>query len=61
MPLSLLAEQGVFMNELLTVEEGATRLKISVRTLREWLRTGKLMGVKKANTGVCGNRISQPL
>jgi excisionase family DNA binding protein len=34
------------MNELLTVEEAAAWLKISVRTLRDWLRTGKLRGVK---------------
>jgi excisionase family DNA binding protein len=36
------------LNELSTAEEAAARLKISVRTLREWLRTGKLRGV---NTG----------
>jgi excisionase family DNA binding protein len=34
------------MNHLLTIEEAAARLKIAVKTMREWLRTGKLPGVK---------------
>lgn len=32
--------------KLLTPEEAAKRLAISPRTLREWLRAGKLKGVK---------------
>lgn len=44
----LVSEQGAFLNELSMVEEAAARLKISGRTLREWLSTGKLRGV---NTG----------
>jgi excisionase family DNA binding protein len=32
--------------KLLTVEEAADRLAVAVRTIREWLRTGKLAGVK---------------
>jgi excisionase family DNA binding protein len=31
---------------LLTIAEAAERLRISPRTCREWLRTGKLRGVK---------------
>jgi excisionase family DNA binding protein len=34
------------MNELLTVEEAAAKLKLAPKTLRDWLRTGKLPGVK---------------
>jgi excisionase family DNA binding protein len=34
------------MNHLLTIEEAAGRLKIAVKTMREWLRTRKLPGVK---------------
>jgi excisionase family DNA binding protein len=34
------------MNELLTLEEAAARLKIAPKTMRDWLRTGKLRGVK---------------
>jgi excisionase family DNA binding protein len=34
------------MNELLTVEEAAAKLKLARKTLRDWLRTGKLRGVK---------------
>jgi excisionase family DNA binding protein len=34
------------MNHLLTIEEATSRLKITVKTMREWLRTGKLPGVK---------------
>jgi excisionase family DNA binding protein len=35
-----------FMDELLSVEEAAATLKIAPKTLRDWLRTGKLPGVK---------------
>ena len=34
------------MNELLTLEEAAARLKIAPKTMRDWLRTGKMRGVK---------------
>jgi excisionase family DNA binding protein len=34
------------MNALLTVEEAAATLKLAPKTLRDWLRTGKLPGVK---------------
>jgi excisionase family DNA binding protein len=34
------------MSELLTLEEAADRLKIAPKTMRDWLRTGKLRGVK---------------
>lgn len=47
---SILSEKD-FMNapaqeELLTVEEAATRLKVDVETVRRWLRSGQLSGVK---------------
>jgi excisionase family DNA binding protein len=34
------------MQALLSVEEAAAQLKIAPKTLRDWLRTGKLRGVK---------------
>ncbi|MDZ4042536.1 MAG: helix-turn-helix domain-containing protein [Eubacteriales bacterium] len=34
------------MNELLTPEEVAERLKVKPRTVGEWLRSGMLTGVK---------------
>ena len=34
------------INEFLTVEEAAAKLKIAPKTLRDWLRPGKLLGVK---------------
>jgi excisionase family DNA binding protein len=34
------------MDDLLTVEEASAKLKIAPKTLRDWLRTGKLPGVK---------------
>ena len=34
------------MDELLSVEEAAAKLKLARKTLRDWLRTGKLPGVK---------------
>jgi excisionase family DNA binding protein len=34
------------MSEVLTVKEVAVRLKIQPKTVREWLRLGKLPGVK---------------
>jgi excisionase family DNA binding protein len=36
----------VSMDELLSVEEAASKLKLAPKTLRDWLRTGKLPGVK---------------
>jgi excisionase family DNA binding protein len=33
-------------DELLTPEEAATRLKVSRLTIGDWLRSGKLKGVK---------------
>jgi excisionase family DNA binding protein len=32
--------------DLLTVEETATQLKVQAETVRDWLRAGKLKGVK---------------
>jgi len=32
--------------ELLTVEETAARLKVDVETVRRWLRSGQLRGLK---------------
>ena len=32
--------------ELLTVEEAAARLKVDVETVRRWLRSGQLRGLK---------------
>lgn len=32
--------------ELLTIEEAAKKLKVSKRTVYEWIRTGKLEAVK---------------
>src|SRR5918996_41694 len=39
------------MDELLSVDEAASKLKLAPKTLRDWLRTGKLPGLKlgKAN------------
>ena len=34
------------MDDLLTVEEASAKLKIAPKTLRDWLRIGKLSGVK---------------
>jgi len=34
------------MENLLTIAQAAERLQHSVRTVREWLRVGKLRGVK---------------
>jgi excisionase family DNA binding protein len=34
------------VEELLSVEEASAKLKIAPKTLRDWLRTGKLPGVK---------------
>jgi excisionase family DNA binding protein len=34
------------MNEMLTIEEAAAKLKMAPKTFRDWLRTGKLPGVK---------------
>jgi excisionase family DNA binding protein len=45
----LMAEDRPSMAEpekLLTPEEAATRLNVSPRAVREWLRQGKLRGVK---------------
>jgi excisionase family DNA binding protein len=45
MPSSLL-ERKSMATALLTIDEAAERLRIAPRTCREWLRTGKLRGVK---------------
>jgi excisionase family DNA binding protein len=34
------------MNHVYTIAEVATHLKVSTRTVREWLRSGKLKGLK---------------
>jgi excisionase family DNA binding protein len=34
------------MNQVYTIAEVATHLKVSTRTVREWLRSGKLKGLK---------------
>jgi excisionase family DNA binding protein len=34
------------MNEVLTIHEAATRLKLKPETVRDWLKAGKLKGVK---------------
>jgi excisionase family DNA binding protein len=34
------------MNHVYTIEEVAKHLKVSTRTVREWLRSGKLKGLK---------------
>ncbi len=34
------------MNELLTMEEAAARLKVKPRTVLDWLQRGRLPGVK---------------
>jgi excisionase family DNA binding protein len=33
-------------DDILTLEEAAARAKVAVKTMREWLRTGKLKGIK---------------
>jgi len=37
------------MNELLTPDETAKRLKMARRTIYQWLRDGRLRGVKVGN------------
>jgi excisionase family DNA binding protein len=34
------------MDDVLTLAEAAGRAKVAVKTMREWLRTGKLKGIK---------------
>jgi excisionase family DNA binding protein len=34
------------MNELLTPEEAAARLKVKLKTVKDWLRAGRLPGYK---------------
>jgi excisionase family DNA binding protein len=34
------------MNEVLTIHEAAARLKLKPETVRDWLKLGKLKGVK---------------
>lgn len=34
------------MNNLLTLEEVATRLRVKVKTVRAWLQRGRLRGIK---------------
>ena len=41
-------EKDMERETLLTPEEAAERLNVSPRTIREWLRTGRLRGVKVA-------------
>jgi excisionase family DNA binding protein len=33
-------------NDILTLEQAANRAQVAVKTMREWLRTGKLKGIK---------------
>ena len=33
-------------DDILTLDEAAARAKVAVKTMREWLRTGKLKGIK---------------
>jgi excisionase family DNA binding protein len=37
-------------DRILTVEEAAERLRLSAWTVRDWLRRGKLKGIKMGNT-----------
>jgi excisionase family DNA binding protein len=37
---------GGSMAEVLTIEEAAARLKLKPQTVRDWLKDGKLKGVK---------------
>lgn len=39
-------ERMVYLERLLSPEEVAERFKLKPKTVREWLRTGKLRGVK---------------
>jgi excisionase family DNA binding protein len=34
------------MDEFYTLEEVANRLKVSVKTVRQWIKTGQLKGIK---------------
>jgi excisionase family DNA binding protein len=34
------------MDELLTIDEVAAKLKVKPRTVREWLQTGRLRGIR---------------
>jgi excisionase family DNA binding protein len=34
------------MNELLTIEEAAAKLKVTPKTVRNWIREGKIVAVK---------------
>lgn len=49
--------------ELLTVHEVATRLKVKDYTVRDWLRNGLLRGVKPGGRGwrVCANEVERRL
>ncbi|MGH8066498.1 MAG: helix-turn-helix domain-containing protein [Candidatus Entotheonellia bacterium] len=33
-------------DDILTLEQAANRAQVAVKTMREWLRTGKLKGIK---------------
>lgn len=39
-------QKGVFLNRLLKPEEAAAALAVKPSTVREWLRTGRLKGVR---------------
>jgi excisionase family DNA binding protein len=41
--------QGVIALEFYTPEEAAARLKIARRTVYQWLREGKIKGIKLSN------------
>ena len=46
MPVCSTTGRGRQANTLLTIDEAAARLRISPRTCREWLRIGRLRGLK---------------
>jgi excisionase family DNA binding protein len=39
-------DAAIAYDEVLSLEEAAARLKIAPKTMREWLRTGKVEGFK---------------
>jgi excisionase family DNA binding protein len=36
----------MMLDDILTLEQAANRAQVAVKTMREWLRTGKLKGIK---------------
>jgi excisionase family DNA binding protein len=36
----------MMQDDILTLEQAANRAQVAVKTMREWLRTGKLKGIK---------------